>query len=88
MSNSLFDQNGLLNLDEVVASSASFQKIMEDGIVTNEEIQEQASEVVNLLHQLEAICTEEQLRLIRKTLAELGVLFAVYQQKQIQDIQF
>ena len=36
-----FDENGILNIDEIVADNASFKNIMEDGIVTEEEIKSQ-----------------------------------------------
>ena len=51
----LFDkQTGLLNLDEQVQSRASFQKIMQDQIVTDQEVEEQSQLVIKLLKELEA----------------------------------
>jgi hypothetical protein len=38
------------------------------------------------LHQLETICTAEQIAQMRTAFAELGVLFAVYHYKELQDI--
>ncbi len=37
-----FKEKGMLNLDEAVMNQATFKKIMEDGIVTEQEIKEQS----------------------------------------------
>ena len=33
-----FNQDGILNIDEAVAENPSFKKIMEDGMVTDQEV--------------------------------------------------
>ena len=48
-----FNEKGILNIDELIMNNASFKKIMEDGIVTEEEIKEQSDKVVALLHDME-----------------------------------
>lgn len=75
--NSLFDQYGNLNIDDLIAEQPSFQKIMEDGIVTPEEVQEQSDRVATLLHKFEETATPEQIEQMREILAELSVLVAV-----------
>jgi hypothetical protein len=86
MKASFFNEAGMLNLDELVAQSDSFQKIMEDGVVTDDEVKQQVDRVVAHLHQLETICNAEQIAQMRTAFAELGVLFAVYHYKELQDI--
>ena len=81
--NSFFNENGYLNLDEMVLSTESFQKIMDDGLVTDEEILEQTQLVTDLFHQLERTCNQEQIDLIKRTFYELGVLFSVYNYKEL-----
>jgi hypothetical protein len=49
----LFDKEGILNIDELVAQRPTFRKIMEDQIVTDDELTNQANLVVNLLKKLE-----------------------------------
>ena len=49
----LFDKEGILNIDELVAQRPTFRKIMEDQIVTDDELTNQATLVVNLLKKLE-----------------------------------
>ena len=42
----LFDKEGILNIDELVAQRPTFRKIMEDQIVTDDELTNQANLVV------------------------------------------
>lgn len=81
-----FDENGILDLDEMIAQNVSFKKIMEDGVVTEQELKEQSDKVISMLHLLEQKYTETQLTEIKKLLVECGVLYAVYQQYSIQSI--
>ena len=73
-----FNEKGILNIDELVVDNASFKKIMEDGIVTEEEIKAQSEKVVALLHDMEKKYSEAQLAEIKELLVESGVLYAVY----------
>ncbi len=82
-----FDQQtGLLNLDEQVLLRPSFQKIMEDQIVTDEEVETQSQLVISLLKELEASLSPADLERVNNTLVEMGVLYAISQIKQLQDI--
>ena len=73
----LVDENGFLNVEDLIMNSPSFQKIMEDNTITEEEIQTQSDFVISLLTQLESTCSEEQKELLRRLLAELCVLVGV-----------
>lgn len=73
----LVDENGFLNVEDLIMNSPSFHKIMEDNIITEEELQAQSDLVISLLTQLEATCSDEQKELLRKLLAELCVLVGV-----------
>ena len=84
--NTFFDEHGILNLDEAVMEMASFKKIMDDGIVTDSELVEQANLVTDLLHQVERDATPEVTVLVRKLLAEMSVLFTVYHYKELQSL--
>lgn len=72
-----FDSYGALNIDDFLINQPSFIKIMEDGIVTKEEIQEQTSKVCNLLKNMESQFSDKQIDLIREFLAELVVLVTI-----------
>ena len=43
-----FNEQGMLNLDEAVMNQPTFKKIMEDGIVTEQEIKEQSERMVSI----------------------------------------
>lgn len=81
-----FDEKGILNIDELVASNNSYKKIMEDGIVTDEELKEQSDKVLAILRNIEQKHTEEELKEIKELLTESGVLYAIYQYYSIQTL--
>ena len=81
-----FNEKGILNIDEMVVENASFKAIMEDGVITEEEIKAQSDKVVAMLHDMEAKYNEEQLAEIKSLLAESSVLYAVYNFHSIQSI--
>lgn len=75
--NTFFDESGGLNIDDLILQQPSFQKIMEDGIVTEEELAEQKDRVIALLKKFEQNSTPEQIDQVRELLAEISVLIAV-----------
>lgn len=81
-----FNENGMLNIDETVADNASFKKIMEDGIVTEEEIRTQSDKVLAMLRAMESKYDEKQLREIKDLLVETSVLYAAYNFYSIQNL--
>ena len=72
-----FDESGGLNIDDLILQQPSFQKIMEDGIVTEEEIAKQKDRVIAILKNLEQNSTSEQIDQVRELLAEISVLIAI-----------
>jgi hypothetical protein len=81
-----FNEEGILSIDEMVVNNASFKNIMEDGVITEEEIKTQSDKVVAMLHDMEAKYGEEQLAEIKNLLVETSVLYAVYNFYSIQNI--
>lgn len=81
-----FNEKGILNIDEFIVNNESFKKIMEDGIVTKEEIKAQSEKVVAQLHDMEKKYSEAQLVEIKELLVESGVLYAVYNFYSIQSL--
>ena len=75
--NTFFDESDSLNIDDLILQQSSFQKIMEDGVVTEEELAEQKERVVELLKKLEHSLSSEQIDMVRELLAEISVLVAV-----------
>ena len=82
----LFDKEGILDIDELVMANESFKKIMEDGVVTEDEIKSQSDKVVSILQNMEAKYNAEQLTEIKSLLVESSVLYAVYNLYSIQTI--
>jgi len=79
-------QNLLLSIEEMITQEDSFQKIMEDGIVTDEELQEQSSRVIDLLDEVEGRFKDEDLKLIQRLFAETNVLSAIYHYYELQNL--
>lgn len=82
----MFDENGLLNIPDIVKNHPSYKAIMEDGIVTDQELKQQADATIASLRRLQSLCNEEQQSAILDAISEMSVLFAVYHNYELQDI--
>ena len=71
-----FEEDGILNIDDLIMNQPSFMRIIEDGIVTEEELQEQSKLVIDSLKAFESTASEEQIDQVRNLLAEITVLIA------------
>lgn len=80
------NKEGILDIDEMVVNNASFQKIMEDGEVSEEEIKAQSEKIVKLLQYMETQYTPQQIAEVKTLLAEASVLYSVYNFYLIQNI--
>ena len=81
-----FNEDGILNIDEMVINNASFKAIMEDEVITEEEIKVQSEKVIDLLQKMEQKYNSEQLEEIKQLLVETSVLYAVYNFYSLQNI--
>lgn len=79
-----FNEDGSLKINETIMDQPSFIKIMEDGKVTVEEIEEQSQRVMELFHKIEDTFTEDQKLLVRDLLVESNVLDAILKQHGMQ----
>jgi hypothetical protein len=82
----IFNQQGLLDIDGMIAAAPSFQKIMDDGIVTDEELSQQTDKVINLMREAEQRFSEEDQLFIKRLFAETNVLSAIYQYYELQEL--
>lgn len=82
----IFDENGLLDISEIVKNHPSYKAIMEDGIVTDQELKEQAETTITALCKLQSICNEEQQSAILDAISEMSVLFAAYHHYELQNL--
>ena len=76
----------IMDLESVMMNNASLMKILEDGIVTEEEIKEQADKVSAIAGKLESACTEEQVKLIQSLIAEMNALYVAYNYNELLSI--
>ena len=82
----IFNEQGFIDIDEMIAQEPSFQKIMQDGIVTDDELQQQRERVSSLLHEVENRLSEDNQLLVKKLFAETNVLSAIYHYYSLQNI--
>lgn len=73
----LLTENGSLNIEDLIMQSESFQKIMADDVITEEEAMEQEDRVVAIIKEMEETCTPEQIEILRRLMAEICVLVSV-----------
>lgn len=81
-----FDKNGILDLDDLVLNQPAYKAIMNDGIVTEEELSEQTEKVLNMMHEAEKRFSEEDQLFIKQLLGETSVLSAVYNYYELQNL--
>lgn len=81
-----FDENGVLNLDEMIAQNDSFKKIMADELVSEAEVKEQSDRVLQMMHDMEQRYTAEQVEQIKHLLVETNVLYAIYNIHSLQTL--
>ncbi len=79
----LFDENGMLNIADIVAENPSYKAIMEDGVVTDQELKDQADATLASLHRLQELCSEEQQDAVLSAITDMSVLFAAYELQQL-----
>lgn len=80
--NSLLDKYGNLNIEDLVVNQPSFKRIIEDGVITEEEIDEQSQRVVAKIKEIESIATPDVKEKMRELLAEMSVLVAISNLKE------
>lgn len=82
----LFDEKGYLNIGDIVSNHPSFKAIMEDGIVTDDELRIQSEKTIASLRKLQEICDETQQNAILDAISEMSVLFAAYHNYELQNL--
>lgn len=82
----IFNEQGFIDIDEMKAQEPSFQKIMADDIVTDDELKQQSELVISLLREVENRFSEEDQQLVKKLFAETNVLSVIYHQYSLQNI--
>jgi hypothetical protein len=79
-----FTEDGSLKINQTIMSQPSFLKIMEDGIVTAEELEEQSQKVLSIFRKIEDTFTHEQKEIVQELLVESNVLNAIFKHYSMQ----
>lgn len=82
----LFNEQGIIDIDEMIAQQPSYQNIMADGIVTDEELHQQSERVIALLHEAEQRFNDDDQQFIKTLFAETNVLSAIYRYYELQNL--
>jgi hypothetical protein len=72
-----FNEEGDLTLNESIHNHPSYKKILEDSIVTKEELLCQYEVVMKLFDKIESVCDEAQKNLIKDLIIEMNILNVV-----------
>ena len=81
-----FNEQGIIDIDGMVKAQPSFQKIMEDGAVTDEELYEQSERVMMQLQEAEKRFDKDDLQFIKSLFAEANVLSVLYKYHERQTL--
>jgi len=84
----LFNKQGIIDIDEMIAQEPSFQNIMADGVVTDEELRLQSERVIALLHEAQQRFDDEDQLFIKRLFAETNVLSAIYRYYELQNLNY
>ncbi len=82
----LLNEKGILDIDSMIVNNESYRKILEDSIITDEEVAAQSAKVVSMLRDMAAKYSAEQLAEIKSLLAESSVLYAIYNFHSLQQL--
>jgi len=84
----LFNKQGIIDIDEMIAQEPSFQNIMADGVVTDDELRQQSERVIALLQEAQQRFGDEDQLFIKRLFAETNVLSAIYRYYELQNLNY
>ena len=87
MKDIFFNEDGVLIINQTIMSLPTFQKIMEDGRVTEDELVEQSKMVLSLFREVEDTFSETQKRIVERLIVESNVLNTIYKYYEMNNIQ-
>ena len=86
MKNTFFNHDGELNINELIYNHPSYKRILEDSIVSQEELLGQYDLVLNLFSKMEEVCDEAQKALIKDVIVEMNVLNVISKMYNLQTV--
>ena len=81
-----FDDNGGLSINQTIMSQPSYLKIMNDGMVTEDELARQSELVMSIFRKIEDTFNEEQKAIVQSLLVETNVLNTIYKYYEMDDL--
>jgi hypothetical protein len=75
---------GVLKLDEYVAEMPSYRKVMEDQVITDDELDAQSRRATELFQRLDQSLPNDLKDLTTEALCELAVLYALQRKRDEQ----
>lgn len=70
----LIDENGNLNIEDLVMTNPSFITYASDNVITDEEKKMQIAKIEKIIREIDEKCSDEEKELVRELVAELSVL--------------
>ena len=80
-----FDEDGGLNINQTIMSQPSYLKIMNDGVVTEEELAQQSELVMSIFRKIEDTFNDEQKSIVQSLLVETNVLNTIYKYYEMDE---
>lgn len=80
-----FDEDGGLNINQTIMSQPSYLKIMNDGVVTEDELVQQSELVMSIFRKIEDTFHDEQKALVQSLLVETNVLNTIYKYYEMDE---
>lgn len=81
-----FKEDGTLDVDGLLVNNASFKTIMEDGVITVEEVEAQTEKVASLLRAMEAKYDKAVMDDVMNLMSEACIMYAVSNYLSIQNL--
>ena len=82
----LFNEQGILDIDGMIANEPSFLKIIEDGVVTDDELLQQSNKVIDMLHEVEQRFNEDDQQFIKRLFAETNILACIHRFYELKNL--
>ena len=80
-----FDEDGGLNINQTIMSQPSYLTIMNDGVVTEEELAQQSELVMSIFRKIEDTFNDEQKSIVQSLLVETNVLNTIYKYYEMDE---
>ena len=81
-----FKEDGTLDVDRLLVNNASFNTIMEDGVITADEVEAQTEKVASILRDMGAKYDKAVMDDVMNLMSEVSIMYAVSNYLSIQNL--